>query len=74
MNITVNLYATFRVDRFKGQQRDYPDGITCRQVVADVGIKEEEIGMALVNGRHTSFTQVLSNGDILSFFPLLGGG
>jgi len=74
MKIIVNLFATFRVGRFKRQQRDYPDGITGQQVVADVGVSEEDLGMVLVNGRHAPLKQVLSDGDSLSLFPLLGGG
>lgn len=74
MKITVRLFATFRTDRFKQDQRDYPDGALCRQVVADVGIPGEELGMILVNGRHASLDQALNDGDSLSLFPLLGGG
>lgn len=74
MKITVKLFATFRIGRFKQDQRDYPEGALCRQVVADVGIPGEELGMILVNGRHATLDQALINGDCLSLFPLLGGG
>jgi molybdopterin synthase sulfur carrier subunit len=74
MKITVKLFATFRAGRFKQDQRGYPDGTLCRQVVADVGVPLEELGMILVNGRHAALDQVLNDGDSLSLFPLLGGG
>jgi molybdopterin converting factor small subunit len=74
MKVTVKLFATFRNGRFKQDHRDYPDGVSCRQVAADVGVHEDELGMVLVNGRHASLDQVLNNGDSLSIFPLLGGG
>lgn len=74
MKIIVNLFATFRVDRFKQQERDYSPGITLREVVVDVGVNPEEIGMGLVNGRHALLDQALNDGDTLSLFPLLGGG
>jgi molybdopterin converting factor small subunit len=74
MQITVKLFATFRVGRFKAEDRSYPDGTACRQVVADVGLKEEELGIVLVNGRHAALEQPLREGDALSLFPLVGGG
>jgi molybdopterin converting factor small subunit len=74
MKITIKLFATLRIGRFKEDQRDYPDGATCRQVAADVGVTGEDLGMILINGRHASLEQVLSDGDGISLFPLLGGG
>lgn len=74
MNITVNLFATFRNGRFKQEQRDYPEGMTFRQVVVDVGIAEGEIGMALVNGRHAPLDHPMCAGDSISLFPLMCGG
>ncbi len=74
MTITILLFATFRNGRFKQEQREYSEGADCRQVVSDVGLREEDLGMALVNGRHASMEQALSHGDSLFLFPLLAGG
>jgi molybdopterin synthase sulfur carrier subunit len=74
MKITVQLFATFRVGRFKQEQRDYSEGITCRQVIADVGLNGGAVGMVLVNGRSASLDYALGHGDSLALFPLLGGG
>ncbi len=74
MKITVHLFATFRNGRFKQQEKDYSEGTTFRQVVADVGLREEDLGMGLVNGIHASMGQELQEGDSLSLFPLLAGG
>ena len=74
MNITVKLFASLRIGRFKQEQRDYPDGATWGQVVGDIGVRGEELGIVLVNGRHPSLKQALTDGDCLSLFPLLGGG
>jgi molybdopterin converting factor small subunit len=74
MNITIRLFATFRNERFKVEQREYAEGIRCGQVVSDVGLCQKDLGMALVNGRHASIEHVLSDGDTLSLFPLVGGG
>ena len=74
MKLNIELYATFRNGRFKDEQREYPDGITVGQVVDDLGINRSEIGMALVNGRHASVEQVLSEGQVVALFSMLGGG
>lgn len=74
MIVTVKLFATFRVGRFKVEERDYPAGTTSGQVVADIGLQESELGIVLVNSRHVALTQELKEGDVLSLFPLVGGG
>jgi molybdopterin converting factor small subunit len=74
MQITVKLFATFRNGRFKADVREYPAGTVCRQIVADMEIREEELGIVLVNGRHAQLAQELRGGDSLSLFPLVGGG
>lgn len=74
MNVTVKLFATFRIGRFKIEQRDYPPGTTCRAIIADVGLTEQELGIVLVNGRHAALETSLEEGDTLSLFPLVGGG
>jgi len=74
MNVTVKLFANFRVDRFKVEQRNYSQGILCREIVADVGINEQDIGIILINGRHADLDTRLEDGDTLSLFPLVGGG
>lgn len=74
MHVTVKLFATFRVGRFKIEQRDYPSGTSCREVIAEVGLSEQEIGIILVNGRHAALDARLEEGDTLSLFPLVGGG
>ncbi len=74
MMITVKLFASLRIGRFKQEQRECPDGTTCGQIVADIGVRGEELGMVLVNGHHTSLEKALHDGDSLAIFPLLGGG
>ena len=74
MNITIQLFATFRDGRFKEERKDFVDDITLGYVIAELGIAENEIGMMLVNGRHASMEQVLIDGHVIALFPLLGGG
>ncbi len=52
MQITVNLFATFREGRFDTASQGYPEGTAVRGVVAELRIPERELGIVLVNGRH----------------------
>lgn len=74
MQVTVKLFAMFRNGRFKVAEQELPEGTSCRSVVRELGLSDEEIGIILVNGRHGDLERVLSPGDTLSLFPLVGGG
>jgi len=74
MKITIKLFATFRLGRFKVKEVELAAGRTCSDVVASLGLTEEEIGIVLVNGRHVPLGHSLADGETLSLFPLVGGG
>lgn len=74
MKVLVKLFATFRTGRFKQQEHELPEGTTIAQVVAQLDIAEEALGMVMLNGRHAPLEQVLHEGDTLALFPLVGGG
>jgi molybdopterin converting factor small subunit len=74
MQVTVKLFATFRNGRFKIEEQELPEGTECRNVVLNLGLTEEEIGIIMINGRHGALDQKLAHKDILSLFPLVGGG
>jgi len=74
MKITVKLFANFRDNRFKAEEREYPEGTVPRTIMEELGIEEEEMGVVMVNGRHASLDVALTEGSTLSMFPLVGGG
>jgi len=74
MRVTVKLFANFRIDRFKEEDRDYPGPATVADVIAELGIPDPEVGIIFINGRHAARDTVLAEGDALSLFPLVGGG
>lgn len=74
MQITVKLFASFRNGRFNIELRDYPAGTCIADVVRELGIAMEEIGMIMLNGRHAEADRPLNEGETLALFPLLGGG
>jgi len=74
MLITVKLFATFRQGRFKEDRRDIPAGATVADVLASLAITPPEVGMVFVRGRHAEIDRPLADGDVVSLFPLVGGG
>jgi len=74
MQITVKLFATFRVGRFSEETRDYPPGTRVTEIIDELHIPEKEIGMIMLNNRHAEPYQELIDGDSLALFPLVGGG
>lgn len=74
ITLTIKLFAQFRVGRFKVEQRDYQQPINARQILVDLGIAEQELGVLMVNGRHADIDLSLSDGDTVGIFPLVGGG
>lgn len=74
MHITVKLFAFFRENRFKIEVWDIDEGTTVGDIVDTLGINREEVGVLMINSRHTEFTVKPSNNDILAIFPVIGGG
>jgi sulfur-carrier protein len=74
IEVTVKLFATFRAGRFDVERRTLEAGTTVADLVAALGIPEDEIGILLVRGRHADLGLVPGAGDTISIFPLVGGG
>ncbi|MCB2181604.1 MAG: MoaD/ThiS family protein [Desulfobulbaceae bacterium] len=74
MKITVKLFAFFRQDRFKEEERRYPDTTTVTDVIQGLGIAVDEVGVTMINSRHCALDSSLKAGDVLAIFPVIGGG
>lgn len=74
MKITVKLFATFRIDRFTIEERTYPEGTTVAQIVDELELPHEQLGILMVNSRHVDLDRELADGETLAIFPLVGGG
>jgi len=74
MQVEVRLFATFREGRFKKKQIEFPEGVSLRELLENLRILGEEVGILLVNGRAASADFRLSPDDVVSIFPSLGGG
>lgn len=74
MVVTVKLFAYFRDNRFSQEERELPEQTKVGNVIDSLGIDREEVGVLMLNSRHSSADTVLSDGDILAIFPMIGGG
>ena len=74
MNIEVRLFASFRDNRWKSKYLTINEKATIKNIIEQIDIKEEELGIVLVNGRHSDVNTILKNEDVLALFPPVGGG
>jgi len=74
MQVTVKLFANFRNNRFMNKVLTIAPGTTVGAIVSELVIREDEVGIILINGRHGNLDQTLAEDDNLSLFPLVGGG
>lgn len=74
MQITVKLFAYFRENRFKIEVWEVAEGISVGDVVDKLGIPRNEVGVLMLNSRHTEFAASPAAGDVLAIFPVIGGG
>jgi sulfur carrier protein ThiS len=56
------------------EERSYSDGTRVLDVVEELGIDQEEVGVLMINSRHCQFETHLKENDILAIFPVVGGG
>jgi molybdopterin converting factor small subunit len=74
MILTVKLFATFQEGRFAKEDREYPDGTRIQDIVDDLKLPRDEVGILLVNGRHAEFEFQPAAGMTVAIFPTIGGG
>ena len=74
MRISVRLIGGFRIDRFDEMVIDVPTGTKALEIIQQLGIPENILGVALINGLHVHKDETLKAGDTLTLLPILGGG
>ena len=74
MQVTVKLFATLRIGRFREEIREYPEGTSIERVIAGLDIQDCQILITLINGKHAKPDDVLNEGDVLSLLPVVSGG
>lgn len=73
MQITVKLFACYRIGRFTEAELDYPAGASVGDVVQSLDIAEAR-GVVLLNGTPASLDRVLCESDTIALVPLISGG
>ena len=74
MEVEVRLFATFRNGRWVSKKLDFDEAVDIRYILDELQIKEEELGIALINGKYSEVDSILKEGDVLALFPPIGGG
>lgn len=74
MQIQVRLIGLFKTGRFSEETRVYSDGSCVADVIADLGLPSEHLGIVLINDVHAKKDAPLADGDKLVLLPLLDGG
>jgi molybdopterin synthase sulfur carrier subunit len=74
MKITVKLVGVFCIGRFKNDVQEYPSGIKVVEVIDNLQLPKDILGIILINGAHADEQEILKDGDNLSLLPLLDGG
>ncbi len=74
MQVEVKLFAYFRDNRFKIKSIDLATKTSVKEVITELGINPEEVGVTMINGRHCQLDTTLNAGDSLGIFPMIGGG
>ena len=74
ITLTIKLYGVFRIDRFKEQQLEFAAGICVDQVVEQLQLNRQLLGIILINDNHADINAPLAEGDTLALLPILEGG
>ncbi|MBD1400904.1 MoaD/ThiS family protein [Pelovirga terrestris] len=74
INLTIKLYGVFRIDRFKEKHLKFPAGVCVDEVVDQLQLNRQLLGIILINDQHARMTSRLTDGDTLALLPLLEGG
>lgn len=72
--LEIRLFATLRKSRGNLIKIPFHFGITGKEILSTLSISEDEVSIFLINGFHSSFNKELSDNDIISIFPPVGGG
>ncbi|MGI6639773.1 MAG: MoaD/ThiS family protein [Desulfobulbus sp.] len=74
MRITVKLFAYFRDNRFREQIMDVAPGTRVEDLIHNLALPLDELGVTMINSRHCSLDDEPKEGDIVAIFPAIGGG
>lgn len=74
MKIKLKLFATLRNDRFDEMELDVEKGSRIDFLFDRFKLKQDDVAIIFINGRHADYHSLLNDGDDIAFFPPIGGG
>jgi len=74
MRVEVRLFATLREGRFKNEKMELQPHCRLRDLLAQLEISEQEASIRLINGVSRPLDSELTEHDVVSIFPPVGGG
>lgn len=72
MQVQVKLFVTLRKNRI--QNVELPDESDAKDLIHQLGIPLEEVGLLSVNKRQATLDQRLKERDVIYIMPPIGGG
>ncbi len=72
--IEVRLFATFRENRFTERRMDFPEDGLLKDLLQQLNISADRVGILLVDGSSATGETKLAPGSTVSIFPAIGGG
>jgi molybdopterin converting factor small subunit len=72
MQVQVKLFFHLRKDRI--QEVELADGSNAADLICQLGIRLEDVGVLSINDRQATLDQKLKAADIVSIIPPIGGG
>jgi sulfur carrier protein ThiS len=70
VQVQVKLFVT----KNRIQNVELPDGSDAKDLIHQLGIPLEEVGLLSVNKRQATLDQRLEEGDVIYIMPPIGGG
>lgn len=74
MKVIVNLVGPFRIGRFKEAVREYPAYARVSDVIDELDIPTQLLGIVLINSVHASVDDLINDGDTICLLPFIDGG
>jgi len=74
MTIQVQVKLFLHLRKNRTQTVELKDGSNAVDLVRQLGIRLEEVGVLSINDRQAMLDQQLKDGDIISIIPPIGGG
>jgi len=72
VQVQVKLFVTLRKNQI--QNVELPDRSDAKELIHQLEIPIEEVGLLSVNKRQATLDQMLEEGDVIYIMPPIGGG